>query len=315
VSGPAGLLTVIEPGLLTTVQDSGRWGWQHLGVPVGGALDATAFRRANVLVGNRHDAAVLEATVIGPTLRLTPPLVIALTGADMEARLDDVTPLPMGRAVAVTQSAILRMSRARTGARAYLAVRGGLDTVVVLGSRSTTVGVLGGRPLKAGDRLPIGPQEPVALHEAIGPGDATGIVDPDGEPNGRLRVLPGPDVPVDDRRALQALCSGWYVVGAQSSRMGYRLDGAAIGLPAPERLSSGTVTGALQVPPDGQPILLMADRQTTGGYPMVAVVISADIPRAAQLGPGGRCRFEVCTRAEAVAALLRQEQALMRGGG
>jgi antagonist of KipI len=301
-----GAIEVVETGLLTTVQDAGRWGWQHLGVPVGGAMDVRALAAANRVVGNGRSHAALEMTIVGPTLVLTPPLVIALAGAAHDAHLEGQL-LQSGRPVEVTRPSLLRIGPLRDGARLYLAVRGGLAVPRVLGSCSTTPGILGGRPVRAGDRFepdhPVHANEPVKIEptEAMHTRPAGPCI---------LRVLPGPDASGTQVRAFEELCASPYVLRSESNRMGYRLRGASIACEAHHRLSSGTVTGAVQIPPDGQPILLMADRQTTGGYPVVAVLITADVSRAAQLTPGDDCRFVPCTRQHALAALLRREQRL-----
>lgn len=313
-------LVVRTPGRLTTVQDAGRWGWQHLGVPVGGPMDALAFHRANGLVGNDASAAGLEMTLDGPTVELVGAATLAIAGA-ASARLDGVH-VPVERSVDVPHGGVLDVGRLSDGARAYLAIAGGLDTPLVLGSRATTLGVLGGRPLRVGDVLPIGPRPAGGWHvpHAPRPEAARQAMR---QPKGAtvLRVLPGPDVevgPVDERprqvdAALESLCKGDYVLDAQSNRMGYRLTGPIVHLGPRGSFSAGTVMGMVQVPPDGQPILLMADRQTTGGYPVVGVVITADLPRAGQLAPGDRCRFALCTRRDAMVALLAQEQAVLGG--
>lgn len=306
-------LIVRTPGRLTTVQDEGRWGWQHLGVPVAGPMDLRAFRRANHLVGNPAMAAGLEMTLDGPTLEIVGPATLALAGAEASARLNGVS-VPAGRPFEVLRAGMLEVGALRGGARACLAVAGGIETPVVLGSRATSLGVLGGRPVRAGDILPIG-REPAhgTLHadgrRAAGDGVRSGNAHARGL---TLRVCisrPDPDA----SSALESLCAGEYVLDAQSNRMGYRLAGPPVTLTSRTAFSAGTVMGMLQVPPDGQPILLMADRQTTGGYPVVGVVISADLTHAGQLGPGDRCRFVVCTRREAMAALLAQEQDMLGG--
>lgn len=311
------IVLVHSAGWLTTVQDAGRWGWQHLGVPVGGPMDANALRRANRLLGNHREATVLEMTLSGPTLEFRTSVTIALTGAAFDARLDG-QPLVRDVAVTVSAGAILEMGARQSGARAYLGVAGGFDTPVVLGSRATTVSVLGGRPLAAGDQLAL------ASSNRVTPGSSTTKPPPQETPGAgpghrrddpgqgweRLRVLPGPDADGPGAVAsLDTLCADDYVIGAQSNRMGYRLQGPPVAVDGPPVHSTGTVMGMVQIPPDGQPLLLMADRQTTGGYPVVAVVISADLPLAGQLAPGDRCRFGVCSRGEAMAALIAQEQA------
>lgn len=307
-----GFLTVREPGLLTTVQDEGRWGWQHLGVPVGGPMDGWSFRRANRLVGNGPRAAALEITLVGPVLEIVGPVTFALAGALFDARID-ATPCPHDMALHVERRAWLDVGPRRVGARAYLAVRGGLDTAVVLGSRATSMGVPGTRAVERGDVLPVGPPSPRsplppprragddATHAPTIALEAPGVA--------ALRILPGDRA--DDDGALALLCRGTYEIGTQSNRMGYRLRGPRVTADADGRFSAGTVAGMVQVPPDGQPILLMADRQTTGGYPVVGVVISADLSRAGQLAPGDRCRFVACTRQEAMTALLAWERGVL----
>lgn len=295
-------LEVRTPGLLTTVQDLGRWGWQHLGVPVGGAMDAHACRVANALVGNPPEAAVLEATVLGPSIVADTPVTVALTGGPFAATLDG-RPLAFDVAHALPAGAVLDVGSRSGRARAWMAVSGGIDVPLVLGSRSTTPGVLGGRALRAGDVLPVGRAQETARrrHVRRAGGAATGDV-------AVLRVLLAPDASDVGPEAVGALCAGPYVVGADSNRMGYRLKGAAVPTRSHSRPSSGTVMGMLQVPPSGQPILLMADRQTTGGYPAPAAVIEADLGIAAGLAPGDVCRFSVCTRHEALTARLARER-------
>lgn len=287
---------VVRAGLHTTVQDGGRWGYQHFGVPVGGALDTEALRRANALVGNAAEEAGLEFTLVGGTLRAAVPLHVAVTGARFEVTINGV-PASRDTALRLAAGDALTLGTRRDGARAYVAVRGGLDVPVVLGSRSAWPmlprrGALrDGAVLDVGDRA-IGPMRPGTW--------------PSPAPSPVLRVVPGPEGH-EAAAALAALQAGTYVVAPTASRMAYPLEGPPVPLVAPTRASSGTVTGAIQVVPTGQPILLMAERQTTGGYPVVAVVITADLPHAAQLAPGDPVRFTVCTRAEAMRARLAQQ--------
>lgn len=309
-----GFLTVREPGLLTTVQDEGRWGWQHLGVPVGGPMDGWSFRRANRLVGNGPRAAALEITLVGPVLEIVGPVTFALAGALFDARID-ATPCPHDTALHVERRAWLDVGPRRVGARAYLAVRGGLDTAVVLGSRATSMGVPGTRAVERGDVLPVGPASPRSPlpppRRAADDTTHAPTIALEASDVAALRILPGDRA--DDDGALALLCRGTYEIGTQSNRMGYRLRGPRVTADADGRFSGGTVAGMVQVPPDGQPILLMADRQTTGGYPAVGVVISADLSRAGQLAPGDRCRFVACTRQEAMTALLARERGVLDG--
>ena len=307
----ARFITVLRPGLFTTIQDAGRWGYQHLGVPVSGPMDTASHRLANALLGNLPDAATLEATIIGPELRFEQDATIAITGADLQPMLEG-TPLVMGSVVRCAAGSVLRFGNRRAGARAYVAVDGGIGVPPVLGSRATHVmsglGGVAGRALRGGDRVPLLDRQPSAggtardrrIHEG-------GSV--------RLRVMAGPQSEYADPLALQGLQETRFIVSPQSDRMGYRLTGSALPTrkDSGEMISDATVMGAVQVPPSGQPILLMADRQTTGGYPQIAVVITADLPLAAQLVPGDSIQFELCSRADAIAALMEQEGSV-RGG-
>ena len=297
-------VSVLRAGMLTTVQDSGRWGYQGLGVPVAGPMDGTAHRMANAIVGNRADAATLEATIVGPELRMEQETRVAVTGGDLRATLSGAD-LPLAVPVRCPKHSVLRFGDRRTGARAYIAFDGGIATEPVLGSRATDVtsglGGIAGRAVQVGDRLPLGPVTTrtaivTAPHRDLPAGGA------------RLRVLPGPQANFFEPSALEALERTRFTISPRSNRMGYRLGSGTVASPARgDMISDVTVTGGLQVPPSGDPILLMADRQTTGGYPQLAVVITADLPRAGQLGPGDWIEFEVCERSEAIAALVAAE--------
>jgi KipI family sensor histidine kinase inhibitor len=307
----ARFITVLRPGLFTTIQDAGRWGYQHLGVPVSGPMDPASHRLANALLGNLPDAATLEATIIGPELRFEQDATIAITGADLQPILEG-TPLLMGSVARCVPGSVLRFGNRRAGARAYVAVDGGIGVPPVLGSRATHVmsglGGVAGRALRAGDRVPLRDRQPslagTARDRRVHEGGSV-----------RLRVMAGPQSEYADPSALQLLQETRFIVSPQSDRMGYRLTGSALPTrkDSGEMISDATVVGAVQVPPSGQPILLMADRQTTGGYPQIAVVITADLPLAAQLVPGDSIQFELCSRADAIAALTEQEGSV-RGG-
>jgi antagonist of KipI len=308
----AARVRVITAGLLTTVQDLGRWGWQSSGVSVSGPMDPRALRLSNALVGNGPDAAVLEITLAGPELEFDEGRTVAVCGAEF-ALYAGPREVPLARAVSIRSGDRLRFGPRVRGARAYLAVEGGFAVPSVLGSRAThaasRLGGHEGRALVAGDVLPIGSRRsrPAALHR----GDPEPLELPGG--HARLRVLPGRQDRRFPPRALAQLQSAPFTVRQESNRMGYRLAGPRVDSDAKrELLSSPTVLGALQVPPDGHPILLMADRQPTGGYPTIATVIGADIGLAGQLTPGDRVWFEVCTPREALAALVAQERRLMR---
>jgi KipI family sensor histidine kinase inhibitor len=306
-------VTVLRPGLLTTVQDSGRWGYQDQGVPVAGPMDTVSHRLANALVGNPRGAATLEATLLGPELRVEQDTTVAITGGDLQASVDHAE-IAMHTSVHCRAGAVLRFGQRRSGARAYVAFDGGIAVPLVLGSRATHVlsglGGVEGRALKAGDRLPLGPRADLKVGPYTRGPRADLQVGPDGA---RLRVLPGPQSDAFDGDAFARLQTTRFTISPQSDRMGYRLSSpqAISRATAAEMISDVAFTGALQVPPSGDPILLMADRQTTGGYPQIAMVITADLPLAAQLGPGDWLEFELCTRADAIAALVQQEGRLL----
>jgi KipI family sensor histidine kinase inhibitor len=303
-------ITVVKPGMFTTIQDLGRWTHQSSGVPVAGPMDAMSYRLANLIVGNAWGAAALEATVVGPELRIDADCLVAITGADLGATLD-ARLLPLNTAVACAQGSVIRCGERRRGARAYIAFDGGIGTPAVLGSRATHVrsamgGVTGGA-LRAGDVIPLQPPAAMRPTTAIRAG---GTVAAGGA---RLRILLGPQDDFFPPAAVQTLQRTRFTITSQSDRMGYRLAGREQ-LPyatTQEMISDATFAGAIQVPRSGEPILLMADRQTTGGYPQIATVITADLPLAGQLAPGDWVEFQLCTRAEALAALVAQEAALL----
>ena len=316
-------VTVLQPGLLTTVQDAGRWGHQHVGVSVAGPMDYVAHRRANALVGNGQNAATLELTWLGPELRIEQETRFAVTGADLQVTLDGAD-VPLGVPLRGRAGSVLRFGERRGGARAYVAFDGGIVVPRVLGSRAThlpsRLGGIGGRQLAAGDCVSLGdPHSDVAAHSGGPPGARSGGAAAEAAAQrvrsasgARLRVLPGPQAAESGSSALEALQRTRYTVSPQSNRMGYRLTGGAQipGASRGDMISESTVVGGVQLPPSGDPILLMADRQTSGGYPQIAVVITADLPLAGQLGPGDWIEFETCSRTDAIAALREVDEAL-----
>ena len=292
-------LTVVRPGLLTTVQDLGRWGYQHLGVPVAGPMDWYSHRLANRLVGNSEDEAALEITLVGPELTSNSDTVCAVAGASFELVCGD-RPVPVNAAFVLRRGERLRFRDRTAGARATLAVAGGIDIDPVLGSRAISLisrtGPFGGRALAVGDALPVG-RRPLIQRAPSRP-----LPLPRG--GARLRVVMGPHQDQFEDDAVRSFLSTRYTVTQDSNRMGYRLDGAPLAQrTAADMLSDATPLGSLQVPPSGLPILLMADRQTTGGYPKIATVITADLPLAGQLAPGDWIEFTACSRQAAVDAL------------
>lgn len=305
-------IVVIKPGMLTTIQDRGRWGYQAQGVPVSGPMDPVSHRLANALVGNPAEAASLEITLLGPELEFESERAVAVCGAEFEITIEG-RQIPANTPTIVPAGGRLRFGRRGRGARAYLAIESGVAVPPTLGSRATHVisamGGFDGRPLRAGDRVPLGAQ--VAEHRTRhAPEDS---IVPLPEHEATLRVLAGPQEELFAAGAVETLCSAPYVIAQNSDRMGFRLAGPSLThVGSADIISDATPLGALQVPASGQPILLMADRQTTGGYPKLATVITADMAVAGQLAPGDRIRFERCTLADALAALIAQEQALMR---
>jgi antagonist of KipI len=305
-----GELHVLRPGLLTTVQDLGRWGHQASGVPVAGPMDTFSHRLANLLVGNSPDAAALEVTLIGPELEFNVPTMVAVCGAEFDVSCNG-QPVALAVSVEIARGARLQFGRRRAGARAYLAIAGGVQTAPVLGSRAThlvsRMGGLEGRALMAGDRLPI---ELVRRTDVVR--RAPGLNLP-ASGRARLRVLPGPQLEWFASEAMTTLTTVSFRVSPRSNRMGYRLEGPPLRRDrGGEPISEPLAFGAIQVPAAGEPILLMADRQTAGGYPKIASVIAADLPLAAQLAPGDFIEFVQCSRHEAAAALIGRERPLLR---
>lgn len=299
-------LRVLNPGLLSTVQDGGRVGHQHLGVSPGGALDAVALCAANALVGNAPEEAALEILYCGPTLCVEADSVrLALAGAraQIEVAGDAHGPachIEGGRSFTLRRGQTLCIGPLTHGVSAYLAVEGGLAIEPVLGSRATDIrsgiGGLNGRALARGDLIPLRRSAAVEQEEWQ---LAAACFDP---PR-RIRVLPGPQRDHFDDAAFATLLAGTYRVGANSSRMALRLCGPRIAdRKGGNIVSDATMPGAIQIPGDGQPIVLLADRQTTGGYPKIATVISADIPALGRLAAGSAIGFQAVSLDEALAA-------------
>ncbi|MER5397239.1 biotin-dependent carboxyltransferase family protein [Streptomyces sp. NPDC002599] len=278
-------LAVVRAGALTTVQDQGRPGHAHLGVPRSGALDAPAAALANRLVANPAEAAVLETTVDGCALRPRSTVTVAVTGAPCPVRVDG-RPVAWGAPVRVPAGALLDVGPARAGLRSYVAVSGGVAVDPVLGSRSTDLlSGLGPPPLTDGAVLPLG--SPGTLHARVD-------VVPHRAPPAELvlRVTLGPRDGWFTGPALRTLTTRVYRVSSASNRIGLRTEGPSLERAVSGELpSEGLVLGAVQVPPDGRPVVFLADHPTTGGYPVVAVVRSADLPAAAQAVPGTPVRF------------------------
>lgn len=293
------MIEVLRAGLLDLVMDPGRPGWGALGVPAGGAADPGALAAANRLVGNADAAAGLEITLAGPLLRFPQGGVAALTGARFAATRGSGAPVAWNETLVLAPGETLELGRAAAGCRCWLALRGGLAVPELMGSRSTFLpagfGGHRGRALIAGDRLACG-RAAGALRLLRG--------HPPLAAEGPLRVLAGPQVGGFDDAGLAAFFGGDYRVVGASDRRGLRLAGAAVTHACGELPSQGVLPGAVQVPPDGQPIILGWDGPVTGGYPVIAAVVSADGPRLAQLRPGDTVRF---TTVEADAARVLAE--------
>jgi antagonist of KipI len=300
-AGKDAAITVIRPGLFTTIQDRGRPGQRTAGVPLSGGADRVALRLANLLVGNPEDAAAIECTLLGPTLRFEHDAVVAVTGAEFPG-------LPGGVATRVAAGTEIGLGHATAGCRGMLAVAGGIDVEPVLGSRSTLVvaglGGFAGRPLRAGDRLAVG-EGRMQTYPTTGVAWRAEFKAAESGPHSVFRIIPGEHADAFGGQAWSRV----FRASSRSDRMGLRLDGEPVagaetlaGLP-----SVAVFPGTVQVPPDGRPIVLLADAQTIGGYPVLGQVIEADLPRAAQLRPGEEVRFEMVSLAEARVALHEQE--------
>lgn len=320
------MIRVIKPGLLTTVQDLGRHGSQQYGVAVGGALDAFAARVANLIVGNDDNAAVLEMAQTGPELRFEREALVAWNGGDFEATVGG-RPLPRDRAVRIAAGETVGFGVARRGLRAWLAVAGGLDVPLVMGSRSTyrRAGIGGhnqGRPLAAGEGLGHFAPGPwaAAVLAALRQQDRRATVwtvrpETMGQPApaGVVRALCGPEWDWFSNDAQRAFFAAEWEATREADRMGVRLHGPELPLVKPrEMISSAVNTGIVQVPPSGQPIVLLPSRQSVGGYPRIAAVAAVDVGRFTQLRPGERVRFSRIPLAAALQLQLRREQDLRR---
>ena len=303
-------VTVLSPGLLTTVQDMGRVGYQQFGVPVSGVMDPRAAAIANILVGNEEDEAVLECTMLGPKLRFDRDNYIAITGGDLGPALDGRS-VPNYSALPVQAGQVLSFSGPRTGCRAFIAFSGGLDIPVVMGSRSTylkaKIGGMDGRRLETGDviafrapRTELNNVRERSLAPEFVPREVY-----------TLRVVPGPQDDCFVPEGLALFFAQPYTVTREFDRMGCRLEGPMIRHKGSgDIISDGIAFGAIQVPDSGQPIIMMADRQTTGGYTKIANVITADFRILGQLKAGDKVHFEAVSVAQAQEALLTQRAAL-----
>lgn len=317
-------IRVIKPGTLTTLQDRGRHGYQHLGVVVGGAMDEWAHRLANIAVGNAEEEATLEITLLGPTFQFEETTLIALCGAQLSARINGEK-VPLNRPVLVRAGSRLETGNCEIGARAYLAVAGGFGVADIMGSKSTYLlgafGGLQGRALRKDDVLmtsaSLGELYP-SLHQRLQTSSAAFAAPHFGVDSVLHHMARGVQtVRIVEGRHWQQfgpvvqglLLNSEFTVSLNSDRMGYRLTGPAlVAQSATKMISESVAFGTIQVPTDGQPIILMADRQTTGGYPKIASVASVDLPLLAQMQPRQSVRFALISLQEAQQLYLAREQ-------
>jgi len=304
-----GMIEVIESGIFTTVQDLGRYGYRRYGVPVSGALDQFAIRVANLLVGNKEEAAGIEITFMGPRLRFHCDTTIALTGGDLGPKIDE-KPVPCWEPVAVPKGSILSFEGPKDGIRSYLCVKGGIDVPLVLGSRSTFtrsgLGGFEGRALAPGDLVPVAETGSLATRAAW-KRTPTGISHYGNDHT--LRVIMGPQDDAFTEAGMRTFLSSTFTVTPMFDRMGYRLEGPVIEHKlGADIVSDGTPCGAVQVTGNGMPIVLLADCGTTGGYTKIAAVISVDLPKIGQAQPGDTIRFRSVSVEESHRALREQEE-------
>ncbi|MEY8331986.1 biotin-dependent carboxyltransferase family protein [Lachnospiraceae bacterium 47-T17] len=302
-------IRVLKAGMLTTVQDLGRTGYQSQGFSVAGVMDVRSFKIANLLLDNPENEAVLEFTLIGPTLQFTSETIVAITGGDFTPTLNG-EPVPMYQALYINRGDILKFGSARTGSRGYLSFSSYLDIPVVMGSRCTNlksrIGGFKGRKLKDEDYINFRIKRrylPFFLSRKLKPDDFS-------QESAVLRVVMGPQDDMFDRQGIETFLSREYTVTSDFDRMGCRLEGPFIAQKASmDMISDGIAYGSVQVPSHGKPIILLSDRQTTGGYPKIATVASVDIPKLVQRKTDHRIRFEAIRVQEAQKLYLEEERA------
>lgn len=320
-------IKVIRPGLLTSIQDLGRYGYQKYGVIVSGGMDAYSLRLANLLVGNAENEAVLEISLSGPALQLEKGTLFSITGGDISPTIHG-EPVPMGKPVYLRESGVLQFGACKSGCRCYFSVAGGIAVAAVMGSKSTYlragIGGYKGRALQAGDELSVNspgkksmqyidfliPQKSVASSAFIttdwyvGRDHIPGAGDPV-----KIRIMLGSQYEQFNEASKARLFQDAFQVTAQADRMGYRLAGSILQLSEPlEMISEAVALGTIQVPPDGNPIILLADRQTAGGYPKIGQVAAVDVAKVAQIKPGRKICFSKVSIKEAEELYLAREE-------
>jgi len=303
------VIKVEKSGLTTSVQDLGRTGYQQYGMVVSGAMDPYALQVGNLLVGNERNAAGIEAVIMGPKLQFLKDTVIAICGADLSPQLDGKD-IPMWTSIFVHKGQSLSFGQPKKGVYTYIAVAGGIDVPVVMGSRSTYVkagiGGIEGRFLQKDDLLPSG--------KVTGKNRVRRLPDnliPNYQSDQKIRVILGPDRDAFLQESIETFLTGTYEITKQTDRMGMRLNGPKLQhVTGADIISDSIFPGTVQVPANGQPIILLADRQTTGGYTRIATVISVDIARVAQNLPGRKLQFEAISVHEAQTLRIKQEKIL-----
>ncbi|MED4533007.1 biotin-dependent carboxyltransferase family protein [Metabacillus fastidiosus] len=315
---------ILKPGLLTAVQDMGRYGFQKYGVIVSGVMDSFASRIANIVVGNDENEAVLELTLTGPTLQFVKDSVISICGADFSPKVNGQR-LPLWRPIFIQSGSIIHFSNVKEGCRAYIAVSGGINVPVVMGSKSTyiraQIGGFKGRPLKRGDIIPVKAPAGYAIQlmgklsrmeeETFSTVNWTVHHVLRKSYTRNIRFIRGPQFGLFSNETITTFEQNYFQISPQSDRMGYRLTGHILStIEKIELFSEAVPIGTIQVPPDGNPIILMADRQTTGGYPILGIVASIDIPVLAQMKPGDKIKLKEITLEDAEKELIERETAL-----
>lgn len=287
-------IKILNPGLLTTIQDKGRWGYQQFGMSVAGVMDDFATRIANLLVENDQYEAILEVTLLGVEILFNCDEVISITGSNMNPKINGY-PVPMWTSLYVKAGDRLSSTGAVSGLRSYVGFSRGLDVPKIMGSKSTfTRGNLGGfegRKLNKNDEIKLGKKD-----LPLRGGYLSSEYKPDYGRDNTIRVVLGPQDEYFDKEAIEVFLNSKYTITSEADRMGYRLDGPKINhIDGADIVSDGVVFGSVQVPGHGSPIIMMADRQTTGGYTKIATVITPDLPKLAQMSPGSTMNFEKLT--------------------
>jgi antagonist of KipI len=322
-------MQVLRPGLLTSIQDLGRFGYQKHGVIVSGAMDAYSLRIANLLVGNAEGEAALEITLMGPTLKIKQDTLLAITGGDLSPRIGE-EPLPMWKSVFVKEGSILQFGACKSGCRSYLAVAGGFRIAEVMGSKSTYlragIGGYSGRALQEGDKLEYEESQTLShrifhkLKDTPSSGSLTAASWYTGRghigersPYVTVRAMRGSQFEHFDAHSKAELFDKPFRVAPQSDRMGYRLSGPVLKLAEPlEMVSEAVALGTVQAPPDGNPIILLADRQSVGGYPRIAQIAVVDIPVIAQMKPGEQVKLQEISPDEAERLFIEREEEIQK---